>query len=58
MQLDGTGMQFRRFDMRSGAGGDAPFSGRDLRAYNDRYLAISRATGAVQRERARVERPL
>lgn len=48
-----------RFRRVTGAGGpDAPFNARDLRAYNERYLAISRAAGAVQRERARVERSL
>ena len=49
-------LRFRRVTGRSGD--DAPFSGRALKAYNDRYLAISRAAGAVQRERARIERSL
>ena len=48
-----------RFRRVTGAGGDdSPFGARDLRAYNQRYLAISRAAGAVQKERARVERSL
>ena len=47
-----------RFRRVTGARGDAPFSGPSLRAYNERYLAISRAAGAVQRERSRLERSL
>lgn len=48
-----------RFRRVTGAGrSEAPFNAHDLRAYNERYLAISRAAGAVQRERARIERSL
>ena len=48
-----------RFRRVTGAGGaEAPFSGPALKAYNERYLAISRAAGAVQQERVRVERSL
>jgi hypothetical protein len=49
-------LRFRK--VSGGSGGDAPFGGAPLRAYGERYLAISRAVGALQRERARVERSL
>jgi hypothetical protein len=48
-----------RFRRVTGSGdGDQPFAGDSLRAYNRRYRELSRAAGAVQQERMRVERSL
>jgi hypothetical protein len=49
-------LRFRR--VTRGGGGEAPFSGSSLRAYNRRYFAIAHAAGAVQKERVRLERSL